>query len=79
MRWRRRSIKRNTTLSGDRFLHPDGSEVSAVNSPVDGSNLPEEGSSYSEDDPEGGAVLGGGVELSEVESLVLVAVVAASV
>lgn len=79
LRWRRRSIKRNTTLNGDRFLHPDGSEVSAVNSPVDGSNIPEEGPSSPEDDPEGGALLGGGAELSEVESLVLVAVVAVSV
>lgn len=38
----RGSIKCNTTLSGERFLRPDGSEVSAVNSPVDGSNVPEE-------------------------------------
>ncbi len=79
MRWRRESIECNTTLSGERFLRPDGSEVSAVNSSVDGSNIPEEERSPLEDDPEGGTVLAGGAELSEVESLVLVAVVAVSV
>jgi hypothetical protein len=52
--------------------------VSAVNPPVDGSNIPEEPSSP-EGDPEGGVGLAGGAELSEVESLVLVAVVAVSV
>jgi hypothetical protein len=43
--------------------------VSAVNSPVDGSNIPEEESSPPEDDPEGGAVLAAGAKLSEVELL----------
>jgi hypothetical protein len=49
--------------------------VSAVNSPVDGSVIPEEELSPLEDDP----VLTGGAELSEFESLVLVVVVAESV
>jgi len=74
VRWRRGSIECNTTLRGERFLRPDGSEVSAVNPPVDGSNIPEEEPSPSEDDPEGGAVPAGGTE-----SLVLVAVVVVSV
>jgi hypothetical protein len=65
-----------TTLSGERFLDPDGSEVSVVNSPADGSNTPEEEPSLPEDDPESGAVLAGGAELSKVESLVLVGGVA---
>lgn len=73
------SIECNTTLSTEHFLRPDGSEVSAVNSSVDGSNIPEEEPSPPEDNPEGGAVLAGGAELSEVESLVLVAVVGVSV
>jgi hypothetical protein len=63
----------HNSLSGERF--PDGSEVSAVNSPVDGSNIPEEEPSPPEDDPEGGTVLVGGAELSEVASPVPVAVV----
>jgi hypothetical protein len=75
LRWRRESIEFNTILSEERFLRPDGSEVSAVNSPVDGSIIPEEELSPLEDDP----VLAGGAELSEFESLVLVVVVAESV
>lgn len=71
---RRGSIECNTTLTRERFLRPDGSEVLAVNSPVDGSNVPEEPSPAA-DDPEGGAVLARGAELSEVE-LVLATVVA---
>lgn len=53
--------------------------MSAVNSPIDRSNIPEGEPSPPEDDPEGGAVLAGGAELSEVESLVLVTVAAVSV
>lgn len=64
LRLKRGRIECNTTLSRERFLRPDGSEVSAVNSPVDGSNIPEEVPSSPEDDPEGGAVLAGGAALS---------------
>jgi len=53
--------------------------VLAVNSPVDGSNIPEEVPLSPEVDPEGGAVLAGGAELSEVEPLVLAAAIAVSV
>ena len=57
-----------------------GSKAPVLNSPVlDGSNIPEEEPSPPEDDPEGGAVLTGGAELSKVESLVFMAVVAVSV
>jgi hypothetical protein len=63
----------NTTLSAENASYADGSGVSDMNSPVDGSSIPEE-PSPPEDDPEGEAVLAGGAELSEVALLVLVAV-----
>ena len=69
-RRRRRSIESNTTLSGERFLRPDGSEVSAVNSPVDGSNIPEEEPSPPGDDPEGGAALAGGLSCRKLSRCV---------